>query len=329
MADAAGDYTGATAPPPGWEYLVSSDGSGGAENALAPNQTVGELDNTGFGGAGSVGSASILGSGSPFGLYNNFGHSGVAGTDLLFQPGNGTTDDFIIARYTVSAADVASGTVATIAGSFRDMQGGTTGNGGNSVAVSIYHNTTSLFSATGSAGRLYANGSSPSGIFNLTDVTLTAGDTISFVVGNNGHFGGDETALQATIEVSGSAPSVADDFFNVVTSSTTDLDVLANDLGTSGLNLATLQVTTAPSLGTANVQPDDTIRYVHGGTEGPDSFEYSVDNLAGNTTYTGVVDILANNGLKTANSTLAFSDQPPSGGFQFSEGQSAVSKVFS
>ncbi|MFC1762074.1 hypothetical protein ACFL6U_08330 [Planctomycetota bacterium] len=36
---------------------------------------------------------------------------------------------------------------------------------------------------------------------NLTDITVAAGDSISFVVGNNGGFGGDETALRGSISL--------------------------------------------------------------------------------------------------------------------------------
>ncbi|MFC7337813.1 PQQ-dependent sugar dehydrogenase [Haloferula chungangensis] len=316
VADAAADYTGPNSLPAGWQYFKSTAASGGSEVALAANQPVGNSGNVGFGGGGALDSASILGSGSPYQLYTGAGHGGVAGSDLLIQPGNNSDDAFIIARYTISATDFAGGSSATVSGSFRDLQGGAN----DSVAVSVYHNSTSLFSATGSAGRLYADGSSPSGIFDISGITVAEGDTISFVVGNNGNYGGDETALQASIVVDGSLPGVVDDFFNVLTASTTDLDVLANDLvGTGGNALApsTLRITSLPSLGTAERQPNGTLRYIHGGTEGADSFEYAVDHSDGDTTYTGRVDILANNGTKVANSSLNFSEQPPSGGWQF------------
>ena len=41
--------------------------------------------------------------------------------------------------------------------------------------------------------------SQANGTFNLTGLTLADGDTIDFVVFNNGNFGADETALQASI----------------------------------------------------------------------------------------------------------------------------------
>ena len=51
--------------------------------------------------------------------------------------------------------------------------------------------------------------------------------------GNNGSFGGDETALRAIIERT-SQVAVVDDVFTVITSSTTFLDVLSNDPGELG-----------------------------------------------------------------------------------------------
>ena len=38
------------------------------------------------------------------------------------------------------------------------------------------------------------------------EATVAAGDTISFAVGNNGNFGADETALQASVTLQGGAP---------------------------------------------------------------------------------------------------------------------------
>ena len=317
VADAAADYTGPTAPPAGWQYLVASSPTA-SPTALAANRSVGTEGHIGFGGGGASGSASVLGSrtgGNAFELYSNAGHSGVVGEDLLFQPGDDGSEDNIIARYTISAGDVALGTSATVSGSFRDLQGNQSGNAGGSVRVYVYHNTTNLFTATGSAGRLFE----VDGTFNLTNIDVAEGDTISFIVGSNGNFSGDETALKATIEIDDPAAAV-DDFFNVITNSTTDLDVLGNDGGADNgaLNLSSLRITTAPTLGTATVQPDSTIRYQHTGTVGNDSFEYAIDNAAGDFTFTGLVSILANNGLKTANNSLTFSEEAPSGGFQFS-----------
>lgn len=325
VADLAADYTGPTSPPSGWEYLVASSPTS-STTALSSNQPVGIEGHNGFGGDGTSGSASILGSrtdNDPYRLYSDAGHNGVEGEDLLFHPGNDSDDDNIIARYTISAGDVALGTKATISGSFRDLQGNTGGNGAGSVRVYVYHNSSELFDVTGSAGRL----TEANGTFNLTGITVTEGDTIDFIVGKNSHFSGDETAVKANISVEPSMiPVVAnDDSFGVLIGSTTLLDVLANDEGLPGdADLASLRITSPPTSGNVVIQDDDTIQYTHTGSVGSDSFGYAFDNLADNITYSATVTIHASNGLKTANSTLTFSAQAPAGGWQFSNAFSGI-----
>ena len=231
---------------------------------------------------------------------------------MVIQPGDDSDDAFIIARYTVSTADLVGGSNFTISGSFRDLQG----NANNSVDVFVFQNNTQLFNVTGSQGRL----SQADGTFNLTGVTLNDGDSIDFVVGNNGSFGGDESALRATIERSPLA--VNDDAFNVITSSTTFLDVLSNDQG--DFNPTTLQVTLPPTEGTATVQSDGTIEYAHGGRIGNDSFAYSVADSSG-TAFSGEVTVVANNGNKTSyGDSLAFPSEVPSGGFTFPDAFSGI-----
>ncbi|MGJ8635200.1 MAG: hypothetical protein ACSHX7_14895, partial [Luteolibacter sp.] len=97
-------------------------------------------------------------------------------------------------RYTATAADVAKGT-ASVFGSFRDLSGATTGGSANSIAVGVYHNSNLLFSATGASGRLLQS----AGSFSISDLSVVEGDTISFVIGNNGNYAGDESALRASI----------------------------------------------------------------------------------------------------------------------------------
>ncbi|MGJ8643470.1 MAG: PQQ-dependent sugar dehydrogenase [Luteolibacter sp.] len=329
IADLAADYTGPTSPPARWEYLVASTPTAtptATPTDLATNQPVGTEGHNGFGGGGLFGSASILGSrtgSNPYELYDNAGHDGVEGVDLLFQPGNDGSEDNIIARYTISAADIAIGTSATISGSFRDLQGNTSGNAGGSVRVYVYHNSSELFDVTGANGRL----TEANGTFDLTDITVEEGDTISFIVDSNGHYGGDETAVKASISIDPSnIPVVAnDDSFDVLIGSTTLLDVLANDSGLEGdADLTSLRITSLPTSGNVAIQNDDTIQYEHTGSIGSDTFGYAFDNLAGNITYSATVTILASNGLKTANSTLTFSDQAPAGGWQFSNAFSGI-----
>ncbi|MGJ8653096.1 MAG: PQQ-dependent sugar dehydrogenase [Opitutaceae bacterium] len=346
VADASDDYvahipdasTGTHTPPAGWRYYTTTTGAldagtfdfvTGGDDLVAPSgSSSGNAGNEGFEGGNN---SNIMGTqtngGGDFQIFTdgfnggtgNPGHQAVVGDDLLFVPGSAEANRAVVASYTVSASDAANGTAGNISGSFRELAGvGPTGspnaNQAGSVTVSVYLNNTSLFSIAGADGQLLQ----AAGTFDI-DATIVEGDVISFVVdaqgtGSNTSNGGDETALQAAIEISASTtpPSVEDDFFNVVRGSTTDLDVLANDV-VSGLDLSTLNVSTAPLNGTATVQLDDTIQYVHtGGAMGFDSFEYSVDNNAGDTTYTGVVEL-----FKNSNSSLTLPDMAPTGGFQF------------
>ncbi|MFC7337815.1 immunoglobulin domain-containing protein [Haloferula chungangensis] len=218
VANAAADYqtapgigagTAPTAPPSGWEYVYSNAATGGTEVALSADSAVGNIGNRGFGStAGGSGTPNVLGSiagtGTDLGLFSGFGHAGVVGTDLVLHPGNNAATEYIIARYTLSAADMTNGDYATITGSFRDLQGANNAGSNNSIVASVLLNGTELFSATGEFSRLYADGSLPSGVFSLE--TLAAeGDTVSFVVFRNGNFSSDETALQASIDI-GAAP---------------------------------------------------------------------------------------------------------------------------
>ena len=162
--------------------------------------------NDGFGGddAGTFTTPVVLGSiasGAAFGIFDGFGHNGVVGEDLLLHPGNTAETAYVIVRYTISADDIANGTFATITGSFRDLQGNNNANSGNSIQAQVLQNGTSLFTATGEASRLFADGQLPSGVFAVGG-TVAEGDTISFVVFNNSLFFGDETALQASIDLS-------------------------------------------------------------------------------------------------------------------------------
>ena len=220
VADAANDYQSApdiaadaapTAPPTGWEYIYSDAVTGGIEVALTPGSTVGDSGNMGFGsdqgggGETPVVLGSITAPDNNFAIFGNFGHAGVVGTDLLLHPGNTDPTAYVIARYTISAADIANGTFATISGSFRDQQGSTTNtNAGPSIQAFVLVNGATSFAVTGAAGRVNNDGTSPNGIFNV-ETTVVQGDVISFVVFNNGLFFGDETALQASIDL-GDAP---------------------------------------------------------------------------------------------------------------------------
>jgi hypothetical protein len=216
-ADIANDYTTAigyvagstapSAPPTGWEYLYSTAASGGTEVALTAGNPVGSGGNSGFEGPAASNTPAVLGGiagGAEFEIFSDGQafNSGVVGTDLILHPGSTAATRYVILRYTVSAADVLNATSASITGSFR--RGSSASNDG--ISVSVYHNSTSLWSVD---SRTSGGTDLPSsdGAFSLTEVTVAEGDTLSFVVDSNGSYGGDETALTGMIVMESAATS--------------------------------------------------------------------------------------------------------------------------
>jgi hypothetical protein len=216
VADIAGDYAGSADVPAGWEYLYSDLASGGTEVSMTAAQSVGDVGNTGFEG---LNDSIILGShtSDQYEIYSDgfdgsgtaaknsaTGNEGVVGTDLLLAPGSSTSDAFVIVRYTISAADVQNGSAVTIAGSFRNLVVRNTSNAASqgSVDVFVYHNSDPVFSVDQADDAATACLLSQSnGTFNITGLTVAEGDTISFVVGNNGNNARDESALTGKIWV--------------------------------------------------------------------------------------------------------------------------------
>ncbi|MDB4288924.1 PEP-CTERM sorting domain-containing protein, partial [bacterium] len=207
---AAGGPTSTLASAPsGWSFLGSTAANGGTETAL----TAGQVGNQsaayqGFVGSSTAGTAAVYGTNTAdpaqFEIFSNGdANGGVVGTDLLLHSGQGgNADEFVIVRFTVGDDSLFTAGTGTISGSFRELVVGG-GAAAQSVAVSVYQNSTSLFSV---AGGTTAQGTpnileQADGTFNLTGLTLATGDTIDFVVGQNGHFGADEIALQASIGV--------------------------------------------------------------------------------------------------------------------------------
>ena len=230
IADAAGDFVDSlsaidaepTALPDGWTYLGSDLSTGGTEVELVVLPGLGNADNTGFGAeeAGNgFGIPAVVGNvntADEFEVFNDgfsgnggsipTGNQGVVGEDLLMVPGTIEAFQFVIARYTISAADVSGATAGTgsITGSFRDLVAAaeSNANNGGSIDVFVFQNSTVLFSVDRENDILNAGTlTQADGTFDITGLTFAAGDTISFVVGNNGNIGGDETALQASISV--------------------------------------------------------------------------------------------------------------------------------
>ena len=219
IADASLDYvfaagsltTAPTTPPSGWSYLGSTAENGESTIDLTAGD-VGDqgADYQGFQGESRFGTALVYGvntaDSDEFEVFGNGdANMGVVGTDILLHPGQGgENDEFVILRYTVSAEDV-NGQVpgsSSISGSFRELIVG--GNAAaQSISAAIYQNSNQLFNVLGGtvAQGTVSTLEQTAGTFDVTGLTLAAGDTIDFVVGINGHFGADETALQAAISV--------------------------------------------------------------------------------------------------------------------------------
>ncbi|MDA8563272.1 hypothetical protein N9L06_02345 [Mariniblastus sp.] len=262
-----------TAFPSGWTYLVSDTASEGDERELTVLAGVGNGGNTGFGTAEAgfqvpavVGNQNL---GDQFEIFSDgfdgndgrvpTGNGGVVGTDLLMVPGfvneNAEPvepepgeepvepvlgDSYVIARYTISAADAAGAVAETgsIAGNFRNLvaRDPINANQGGSIDVFVFQNDTPLFSVdrentlddpAGNNGVL----TQADGTFNVTGLTFEAGDTISFVIGNNENIGGDESALQAAISVDSSgAVAPTGDFTGDGIVDCADLDGYINNI---------------------------------------------------------------------------------------------------
>ena len=213
IADIAGDYTGPGTLPAGWTYFYSNLASGGTEGALTPNLTIGSPGGLGFGTSpgGTLNLPGVKDASTTI-FADGSSNAPVLGTDLLLHPGPDAATSTVILRYTISAAKIASyGSSASIAGSFRDLVNPT---GGNSVTVSIYHNTTRLFTKSGTVGTL----TQANGTFNISGLTVAATDTISFVLNSNNEWGADESALRGTIALA-PAPTSSDIYWSGAASS--------------------------------------------------------------------------------------------------------------
>ena len=216
QANAAGDYVAAaggatntlTVPSKGWSFWGSDAANGGNELPLVAGLVGNQgADYLGFHGVSSANTASILGTNTAdsddFEIFSSGDlNNAVVGTDLLIYPGQ-TADSHVIIRYTVSdPTGVLIPGTGEVTGSFRDLTVPSTLNSvnGGSVDVFVYHNSTQLF-IVDQAPDVTTRGvlSQSKGTFNLTGLTLADGDTIDFVVFNNGNFVNDETALQANV----------------------------------------------------------------------------------------------------------------------------------
>ena len=193
VANLGGDWVSASTLPAGWGYFDATAANGGTETALTPSLTVGNGGNTGFGGGkNTFNLGAVTGNGK---IFNDGTANGlVAGTDLAVHTGDAGQltpfgKNYLILRYTISPTVILNGASATITGSFRELIPT-----GNSITAYVYKNSTQLWTAAGSGGTL----TQANGTFNLS-TTVAVGDTIDFVVYNNGNLNADETAVRGMI----------------------------------------------------------------------------------------------------------------------------------
>jgi VCBS repeat-containing protein len=98
------------------------------------------------------------------------------------------------------------------------------------------------------------------------------------------------TATVSITVVPADVPIAFDDLAFAVPGSAVTIQVLANDVAGSGsLDLASLQVTSGPSHGTATVQADGSITYLTAGGFASDSFVYRICNTVSSTCATATV----------------------------------------
>ena len=250
VADLGADWVDASTLPTNYQYLSADAANGGTETALTPNVAIGNGGFNGFGGGtNSFNLGAVLGGDPEDNTIEIFGdgdlNSPEGGVDLLVHTGDsanlgGDGVDYVIIRYTITAADLANGTTASVVGSFRNLI-----SGGDAVTASIYKNETELFSASGVGTTL----TQADGTFSL-QTTVAEGDQIDFVVFKNGTLFADETAVRATIDLgSGALPPA-------LTVDPTSLNFGAVELGQSSTLTITVENTGGGTLdGTATTNP--------------------------------------------------------------------------
>jgi hypothetical protein len=196
IADLAGDWTDPGKLPAGWGCFYSDLPVGGDEIALTPGLPIGNEGNLGFGSPGGLHLPGMIGRVTGKKAFQIFGdgyfNQPVAGKDLILHPSDDPKRRNLILRYEISPEKITTlGKLATISGSFRNLV-----KGGDSVSVSIYHNSKKVFSTHGNETKKL---SQANGGFYIRDISVAGGDRISFLVDSQETLGGDETALEGTI----------------------------------------------------------------------------------------------------------------------------------
>lgn len=158
------------------------------------------------------------------------------------------------------------------------------------------------------SGTLIASADPSNSLGATINATVVQGD-YRLVVANHGGYGdlGRYTiagTVQPTIDVT--APTAADDSAATTNVKPVLIDVVANDVDASGLlNRATVTITSGASHGTLYVDPTNgAVRYTPGASYvGGDSFQYTVEDGAGNVSNVATVNIAVAQPLLGPNGT--------------------------
>ncbi len=121
-------------------------------------------------------------------------------------------------------------------------------------------------------------------------------DSIEYTVDDHQGNTSNVATVNIEIEVVNALPLAYDDGFNGDEGQITQLDLAGNDVDIDdGLDLASINILNQPSNGTLFLNGDGTADYTHDGTETLwDSFTYTIDDLAGQTSNEGGVALTIN-----------------------------------
>ena len=129
--------------------------------------------------------------------------------------------------------------------------------------------------------------------FSGTPLNADVGTTTVTVTATDGSGASVSDTFDIVVNNVNDAPVTTDDAFTVNEGSTTNLDLAFNDTDVDdGLDLTSITIVSGPTNGTITVNADGTVDYAHDGSETlADSFIYTIDDLSGTTSNTGIVSL--------------------------------------
>jgi hypothetical protein len=132
--------------------------------------------------------------------------------------------------------------------------------------------------------------------FTGTPLNADVGTTTVTVTATDGSGASVTDTFDIIVNNVNDAPVATDDAFTVNEGSTLNLDLAANDTDADGdLDITSITIVSGPTNGTITVNADGSVDYTHDGSETiADSFIYTIDDLSGNTSNTGIVSLAIN-----------------------------------